>query len=866
MVSTNQRNDGGDGSSSGTGAGGASSSTSRASRHPGITSQHRSKSGTTLSRASRSGSRTSLASHGRNNSSHRLSALNTAAVAAGLTMTRTNSTGAGGNAGGVPKSNSSTGTQHDSGPSGSHSSAAVQNRQAASGSNAPVRRSSASSSASASAARPSMSNIAAPGPSAPRRGIPPAKKPVKFTMGADEEDEETESDEWSEDEQPARKQTQNTGRTQAAGDNAPQIPRSPKDMLGTDTQLGRMEEDHEKGDEKHHRQEDEEVADHDDEEDDDDAWSSDEPTEEEMAREAQRKAAEERTKKFKEEERRQRELFQKVEVPLRSASVADMTALGRNGARGYDNGHYQPGAMGPPLAPPTRSLLSTLFNSEQENQIRAYRLSRMMGSQAEADQVRKAQIAAHASQPHLPQHAHEQAQARALAQRQVHGQPPGRNQAAPQSSQAQQRPSRPLQQVADQDRPRRSSSIVSNSSTDLNMLRPSKSAVALPLLSKLELKSRTSQAGPNAPSGSYLRRTPSDAGSGSVGSASRSVGEKAADPILRLEPVLKDEQISSSLSNRSLREQRNGHASGQNAPSDGNATSALNSAVGRSKSVERHHVAAPMQAPSVAAHRHSSTALNQLDNGMYGHGGEEGYDLIIPPGAIAQTPRTTRRNMLRDELSESVRANLLWERQSRTRRMGSSSGLASGFAAAQANQAKAPAPAPGSSGGSGSGSGDNSGSGGRQGPLTSTRGPPPPPQRSGGSTGGRPGQKNTVLSGDRLRPLTSSNSSHTSPTPYDQQHHQQHQHHPNQSRQRQHEQHQQHQHHHQQQQHQNPQQYQQHSHPRRPGLGPNAYTQRTASDNGPESGASSSDEDMYSDSARRRHTYDYNNSFHHKGW
>jgi len=38
--------------------------------------------------------------------------------------------------------------------------------------------------------------------------------------------------------------------------------------------------------------------------------------------------------------------------------------------------------------------------------------------------------------------------------------------------------------------------------------------------------------------------------------------------------------------------------------------------------------------------------------------------------ALAQTPRTTRRNMLRDELSESIRQNLLWERQSRNRMLG----------------------------------------------------------------------------------------------------------------------------------------------------------------------------------------------------
>jgi hypothetical protein len=42
----------------------------------------------------------------------------------------------------------------------------------------------------------------------------------------------------------------------------------------------------------------------------------------------------------------------------------------------------------------------------------------------------------------------------------------------------------------------------------------------------------------------------------------------------------------------------------------------------------------------------------------------------IPETSMPQTPRTTRRNMLRDELSESLRQSLLWERQSRNRMLG----------------------------------------------------------------------------------------------------------------------------------------------------------------------------------------------------
>lgn len=42
----------------------------------------------------------------------------------------------------------------------------------------------------------------------------------------------------------------------------------------------------------------------------------------------------------------------------------------------------------------------------------------------------------------------------------------------------------------------------------------------------------------------------------------------------------------------------------------------------------------------------------------------------VPEIGLPQSPRTTRRNMLKDELSESLRQNLLWERQSRNRMLG----------------------------------------------------------------------------------------------------------------------------------------------------------------------------------------------------
>lgn len=66
-----------------------------------------------------------------------------------------------------------------------------------------------------------------------------------------------------------------------------------------------------------------------------------------------------------------------------------------------------------------------------------------------------------------------------------------------------------------------------------------------------------------------------------------------------------------------------------------------------SNSTESVPLQDPVTTPTVAAHRNA-----------------------LPAPIAPQSPRTTRRNMLRDELSESLRQNLLWERQSRNRMLG----------------------------------------------------------------------------------------------------------------------------------------------------------------------------------------------------
>lgn len=116
----------------------------------------------------------------------------------------------------------------------------------------------------------------------------------------------------------------------------------------------------------------------------------------------------------------------------------------------------------------------------------------------------------------------------------------------------------------------------------------------------------------------------------------------------------------------------------------------------RSKSRERPPQASgstSREAPAVAEHRAAAP---------------------VPAPIAPQTPRTTRRNMLRDELSESLRQNLLWERQSRNRMLG--------IGATAAREQSAPAPTQ---------------------QQQQQQAPPPKPHR-----------RETVLGGNTLRPLT----------------------------------------------------------------------------------------------------------------
>jgi hypothetical protein len=74
----------------------------------------------------------------------------------------------------------------------------------------------------------------------------------------------------------------------------------------------------------------------------------------------------------------------------------------------------------------------------------------------------------------------------------------------------------------------------------------------------------------------------------------------------------------------------------------------------KEKGASRPPAAPPKKQPSSNLH----SALNPTENLL-----NATAQTHAPPPAIALSPRTTRRNMLASELSESLRKNLLWERQ-----------------------------------------------------------------------------------------------------------------------------------------------------------------------------------------------------------
>lgn len=171
-------------------------------------------------------------------------------------------------------------------------------------------------------------------------------------------------------------------------------------------------------------------------------------------------------------------------------------------------------------------------------------------------------------------------------------------------------------------------------------LKLSKSAVALPVLSTMGSRSESKKA--EAQGSRQTAVFDDDEDSDAASSRGR---EPTSEALERL----------NELASKKKRVQREGkrHSKKRSSASSLNVEVAPEMHEEEMMAERRHHESpkAAIAAPSLASHRASSM-------------------INVPDISLPQTPRTTRRNMLRDELSESLRQNLLWERQSRNRMLG----------------------------------------------------------------------------------------------------------------------------------------------------------------------------------------------------
>ncbi|PWN19744.1 hypothetical protein BCV69DRAFT_31510 [Microstroma glucosiphilum] len=407
-------------------------------------------------------------------------------------------------------------------------------------------------------------------------------KPVKFIMGADEEEDEDEEDGFSDEESEPEAKTAPALNAKKA-DVAPTSTATPAESTTSREDQAAVQADKRQSIPEPAK---EVVQDDEWQNDDEDEWSSDTSAE---AEEERRRADEAARRRRRAEEEHQKSLFQKI--PVRSASTADLP----NVVPARPKTPLQ--ASQPQVQPaPARGLLSSLFHPEQE--------------------------------PHPPPG-------------QLHGRPHASAADLRGSSGATiVRPSSTTGQKSER-RQHRPPSLIGSlpRASDAGGPLRSKSAVALPVLNTTTTTTTMLDAGSGAldsdaedeylttasrPRGKSTSSRRSDSRRSSRGDAT------VAESTASTERMLQQQQVS-----RQRRSASNDR-SPQRAASAGDASPPA--------------PPEPVSATGVSSHRRESMPL--------------------PTPAAPQTPRTTRRNMLRDELSESLRQNLLWERQSRNRMLG----------------------------------------------------------------------------------------------------------------------------------------------------------------------------------------------------
>ncbi|EPQ26105.1 uncharacterized protein PFL1_06313 [Pseudozyma flocculosa PF-1] len=387
-----------------------------------------------------------------------------------------------------------------------------------------------------------------------------------------------------------------------------------------------------------------EAADADDgfeDEDDDEEWASD-PEAEEAERQAQAAAAAERRRR--EEEEHQRSMFQKI--PIRSKSAADVRlALPQE----------QTSAGPSPPQQPVRGLLSSLFHPDEQHSPPGQLAGRPHASAADLR-----------AKPSL-------SSGLALSQK---------------AAASKRRP---------RSRENASSGATGSTSTSgsgiqagpfSGGLRTSKSAVALPLLDTSVTRSSTGggkarqqqqqqqQESQHSQQTNALGRRASDPqGSIDDGASNSSHGSTGGKPSSVAMAKLNALAHMRSHADRDRSGQAGVDAATREAESRAMRleVSPSNDDIEESGAGLPNHLQAQQQQQQ--PYHHGMGARSKSENASAGPMAAPALSrhrssLDLPETAAPQTPRTTRRNMLRDELSESLRQNLLWERQSRTRMLG----------------------------------------------------------------------------------------------------------------------------------------------------------------------------------------------------
>ncbi|TKY90645.1 hypothetical protein EX895_000643 [Sporisorium graminicola] len=467
------------------------------------------------------------------------------------------------------------------------------------------------------------------------------KAPVKFTMGGDETDSEDYEDESS--------------------DDADEVKAAPAPAKSEAATAHTSKQDADKV----------EVADNDD---DDDEWASDSEAEEQERR--ARQAAEAAQRKRQEEERH-KSMFQKQ--PIRSKSAADLRLLAPD-----ENSSTEPSLP----AEPVRGLLSSLFHPDEQHSPPGQLAGRPHASAADlrtkpSMSSRRGLSEAAASPP-------------AVRRPRAHR---GSNDSTSQA-------------------PR---SLREGGFAGLAGLKTSKSAVALPLLDTHITRSSTggkakheeqSVAGESHHSDGSASSPDSPVAAASFGrpgsmalarlhaltnmkahskrnSTSNGTANEPAQTQLQRPKSTADVQLDREASSRSLRLEVSPDDRDFAIPSRASLTNLSKSQPRQSApslasrhSDQQTHLRAVAQRDALGSgSRSNSEGLPSGHSSMQQSGTRSSMNgpvsisrprssLNLPEAAAPQTPRTTRRNMLRDELSESLRQNLLWERQSRSRMMG----------------------------------------------------------------------------------------------------------------------------------------------------------------------------------------------------